>query len=136
MVRIDIEYKGDLRCQAEHEPSRQLLVTDAPKDNMGRGEAFSPTDLLATSLGTCVVTTMAIVARREGLELSGFCSSVEKVMVADPLRRVGELKVKLTMPAGLSDVQRKKLEAAAHACPVHKSLHPDTKVEFTFLYPA
>lgn len=135
MVRIDIEYKGDLRCQAEHEPSRQLLVTDAPKDNMGRGEAFSPTDLVATALGTCIATTMAIVARRDSLELAGFRVSVEKEMVSQPTRRIGALKVRLHMPSGLTDVQRRKLEAAAHACPVHKSLHPETRVETEFLYP-
>ena len=134
MVRIDIEYKGDLRCQAEHEPSRQILVTDAPKDNMGRGEAFSPTDLLATALGTCIATTMAIVARRDSLEMAGFKVSVEKEMASQPTRRIGRLIVNISMPHGLTDVQRRKLEAAAHACPVHKSLHPDTKVETEFLY--
>ncbi|MCA8973941.1 MAG: OsmC family protein [Planctomycetes bacterium] len=124
MVTITAAYQGDLCCKATHGPSDSNLSTDAPKDNEGLGRYFSPTDLVATALGTCILTTMAIVGRRHGLGLEGAGVEVEKHMNATP-RRIGRLPVKLTIPGNYTADQKKLLEAAARSCPVHKSLHPD-----------
>jgi putative redox protein len=136
-VEIDIEYQGDLHCAAKHVPSGNALVTDAPKDNGGRGEAFSPTDLVATALGTCMVTIMGLVAKRDGLDLKGTRIRVLKDMVADPVRRIGTLTVTVTLPKGraFSSTDRRKLDAAAKTCPVKQSLHPDVNVKVEFVYP-
>lgn len=136
-VDIDIVYTGSLHCEATHRPSGTKLVTDAPVDNGGKGEAFSPTDLCATSLGACLVTTMALVAQRHGIELAGTAVHVVKEMVADPRRRIGALKVTITFPAGLavSAEDRTLLEATARACPVEKSLGPGVEVPMEFRYP-
>jgi putative redox protein len=131
-VEIAITYDGSLRCKATHGPSGQTLQTDAPIDNMGRGEFFSPTDLVATALGTCMATTMAIVAQREGLELAGMTVRVTKEMAVQPTRRIGQLTTHISIPAKFTPEQKLKLEHAAHACPVHKSLHPDVKLPVTF----
>ena len=134
-VRIEVQYEGELHTSATHGPSGARLETDAPKDNEGRGESFSPTDLLATALGTCMLTVMGIYARRKGWDLAGARVSVDKDMVADPVRRVGHLAVRFDMPAGIPEEARKPLERAAHTCPVHQSLHPDVKVETAFTWP-
>ena len=131
-VEIAITYEGSLRCAAVHQPSGERLLTDAPVDNMGRGESFSPTDLVATALGTCMATTMAIVAQREGLELTGMRVKVLKEMIAQPSRRIGKLTTHITIPAKVTPAQKQKLENAAHACPVHKSMHPDVELPITF----
>jgi len=130
-VPIDITYEGQLHTTAVHGPSGAKIATDAPKDNMGKGEAFSPTDLLATALGTCIITTMAIVGQREGLTLGDATVHVEKEMTATGPRRVAKLAVVVNLKGQYTDVQRQKLTNAAHACPVHKSLHPDVQVELT-----
>lgn len=135
MVEIDIVYEGGLRTSARHGPSGRVLGTDAPKDNEGRGETFSPTDLLAAALGSCMLTVMGIVARRRGLALEGARVHVEKHMAADPVRRIGRLAVAFAMPKGLDAAARTVLENAAHTCPVHKSLHPDVQVSVRFDYP-
>ena len=132
MVEIDIQYQGELHTRAQHGPSSATLETDAPKDNEGKGESFSPTDLLATALGSCMMTVMGIVARRHEWPLEGASVRVEKHMVADPVRRVGRLDVSFDLPAGIPEKARPVLERAAHTCPVHKSLHPDTEVKTTF----
>lgn len=125
MVKITGEYRGDLHCLAIHGPSGEQLVTDAPKDNQGRGEAFSPTDLLATSYATCVATTMAIVARRQGVELNGLTFQVVKEMSADSPRRVTRLAMELWLPAIAKDHPiASLLQSTAAGCPVHRSLHP------------
>jgi putative redox protein len=134
MVEIRIEYEGDLHCRLEHGPSKSVIVTDAPVDNQGKGAAFSPTDLLAASLGSCVLTTMGIYARRKGIDLSGSRVRVQKEMVADPLRRVGRLVVEIILPESVVAAQRPILENVAHTCPVHKSLHPSVHVDVTFRY--
>jgi putative redox protein len=135
-VDIDIVYTGDLHCEATHRPSGSKLVTDAPVDNGGKGEAFSPTDLCATSLGSCLVTTMALVAVRHGIDLKGTAVHVVKEMVADPRRRIGALRTTITFPKGLalSADDRTRLEAAAHACPVKRSLAPEVDVPMEFVY--
>ena len=135
MVTVRIEYLGDLHCEAVHETSGMRLPTDAPKDNEGRGAAFSPTDLVAAALGTCMATIMGIVARRDSLDLQGMRVEVNKEMVADPARRIGRLDVTFRMPKGLSPEQRGKLERAAKSCPVHRSLSPETRVDARFEYP-
>jgi putative redox protein len=113
------------------------LTTDAPVDNGGKGAAFSPTDLVATALGTCMATVMGLVAQRNNLDIAGLQIQVIKEMTADPVRRIGSLKTRLTFPHGklLSDTDRSKLRAAALACPVKQSLHPDVETPVEFVYP-
>ena len=135
MTTIRIDYLGDLRCEAVHGPSGAKLRTDAPKDNEGKGEAFSPTDLLATATGACMATILGIVARRDGIDLRGMTIEVVKEMVADPARRVGRLGIVFAMPRALPEEQGTKLSRAAEACPVAKSLSPAVKVEVRFEYP-
>jgi putative redox protein len=138
-VEIDIVYEGQLRCAATHGPSHATLATDAPVDNHGKGESFSPTDLVATALGTCVMTIMGIVAERHQIDLTGTRIHVTKEMVQQPIRRIGRLPVTVTIPAGkaakVSAADRTKLETAARHCPVHQSLHPeiDSPIEFVWL---
>ena len=134
MVTIDIEYQGDLHCEAVHGPSGTRLATDAPKDNMGKGESFSPTDLVATALGTCMMTLMGIAARTLNVDLTGARVTVQKEMVTTPLRRIGKLGVKITVPASLTAEQKVKLERAALTCPVHKSLNPDVQLPVEFVW--
>ncbi|MGA2662568.1 MAG: OsmC family protein [Verrucomicrobiota bacterium] len=136
-VQIDIVYQGALRCGVTHGPSKQTLETDAPVDNGGKGAAFSPTDLVAAAMGTCMATIMGIVARRDQLDLEGLKIEVLKEMVADPVRRIGALQTRLIFPRGkrYSPADRAKLEAAARTCPVKQSLHPDVKVPVDFVYP-
>lgn len=132
MVEIKIAYEGDLHCKAVHGPSGATLQTDAPRDNMGKGESFSPTDLLATSLGACMMTIMGIAARKHGVDLSGATVNVQKEMITTPVRRVGKLTVNIVIPVDIGPELRIALENAAHACPVHRSLHPDVQTPITF----
>ena len=134
---INIAYEGGLHCSAVHGPSRQSLTTDAPVDNGGKGATFSPTDLVATAMGTCMVTIMGLVAQRNNLNIHGLQVQVLKEMTADPVRRIGSLKTRLVFPRGklLAAADRAKLEAAAKACPVKQSLHPDVKTPVEFVYP-
>lgn len=134
MVVIEMAYNGALSCAAVHGPSGTALVTDAPADNQGRGASFSPTDLVATALGTCILTTMAIVAERHGIELKGAKARVEKLMSSAPPRRIASLAVTLTLPITPSDADRARLEHAAHSCPVHQSLHPDVAQPISFVW--
>jgi putative redox protein len=133
-VTIDVEYVGDLHCEATHGPSGIRLVTDAPVDNGGKGEAFSPTDLTATGLGTCLITIMGIAANRHGWDLSGTRVRVVKEMTAVPIRRIGALTATISVPAGrvTEACDRLLLERAADTCPVRQSLHPDVKVTMVF----
>jgi uncharacterized OsmC-like protein len=132
----EIIYTGNLRTQVKHVQSGTIIATDAPKDNQGEGAAFSPTDLLATSLATCILTTMAIVAKRDSTSrnIDGTKAEVVKLMEANP-RRVGEVHVKITFPKSYEEKERRILENAAHTCPVAKSLHPDLKQVLEFIYP-
>ncbi|MCC6761610.1 MAG: OsmC family protein [Chitinophagaceae bacterium] len=119
-------YNGALRCTAVHNQSGSGLETDAPTDNRGKGERFSPTDLTATSLGLCLITTMAIKATDMGIELEGATVDVQKHMSKEPPRRIVKIEVWVKLPAlDLSDKDRQILEAAGNACPVARSLHPD-----------
>jgi len=132
----EVIYLGELRTEAVHLQSGNKLITDAPKDNYGKGEAFSPTDLTATSLACCMLSIMGIVSRKEGLtQADGARATVLKVMYSEP-RRIGEVHVEVFMPAkGFSDKEKKMYENAAYTCPVAKSLHPDIKqvIKFTYL---
>jgi putative redox protein len=130
MVTITAKYEGDLCCTAVHGPSSATLSTDAPKDNEGLGRYVSPPDLVATALATCILTTMGIVARRHGIELKGARAKVEKHMQSSP-RRIARLPVELHVAGAFTAEQKKLLEATAHACPVHKSLHPDIDAPIT-----
>lgn len=132
MVEIDIVYKGELRCLATHQPSSTVLTTDAPKDNHGKGEGFSPTDLVATALGTCILTMMGIAAQSMQIDLSGTKVVVRKEMAAKPIRRIGTLAVTIDVPIALGEAQRQKLIHAAMTCPVHKSMHPDIEMPIDF----
>ena len=130
-----IKYKGDLRTEAVHLSSGDCIITDAPKDNMGKGAAFSPTDLMATSLGCCAVTIMGITANKQGIKIGEIDMTIEKHMASDP-RRVKKVVVKMRISdsGNLTDSQKKVLENAALTCPVSKSLHPDLEQDFRFEY--
>jgi uncharacterized OsmC-like protein len=138
MVKITGEYQGELHCVAVHGPSGQTLATDAPKDNLGRGEAFSPTDLLATSFATCVVTTIAIVVKKQGLDvdLTGIKFSVTKEMSADAPRRVVRLATELWLPMRKMPDLAALVEKAAANCPVHHTLHPSVEKPITLHWAA
>ena len=134
MVAIQLEYQGDLHSKAVHGPSGTELFTDAPKDNQGRGESFSPTDLTATSLGTCILTTMGIMARTLNLDMAGASAVVEKEMTSEGPRKIRRLTVRVKMLKALGEKDQLKLERAAHTCPVSRSLHPDVEqvIEFSW----
>lgn len=134
MVKIEIAYRGQLRCEATHAPSKCQILTDAPVDNHGKGESFSPTDLVATALGTCILTIMAIFAERNSVDLQGTSVTVEKHMSTNPPRRIARLPVTVELSSSLEAAMREKLEVAAHNCPVHKSLHPDIDAPIEFNY--
>lgn len=134
MVPIDTDYLGDLRCEAEHRPSGVTLTTDAPEDNRGEGRSFSPTDLVATALGTCIATILGIQAEQHGLDLEGIEISVEKEMASNP-RRIASLRTEVTMPTALDSSLRERLERAARHCPVDESIHPDIDAPIVFHWP-
>ena len=135
MTLMRVKYLGDLRTEAEHVQSKSKLITDAPTDNNGKGEAFSPTDLLATSLATCMITTMGILVAKEGrkIDLVGLHAEVEKTMSPAP-RKVAEVKIAITLSnaAGLSNDDKEFLKKAAHNCPVALSLNPAVKQTVSF----
>ena len=135
MITSTVKYLGELRTEAIHVKSGNKLITDAPTDNHGKGEAFSPTDLTATSLACCMISVMGIVAMKEGItKTDGATAEVTKVMQADP-RRISEIHITLTFPKNnYSDKEKKMYEHAAYTCPVAKSLHPDLKQIITFIW--
>lgn len=129
-----IEYLGELRTQATHLLSGQQIITDAPPDNQGRGEAFSPTDLCATSLGCCMMTIMGIAARTHDIDMTGANAEITKIMAADP-RRIARIEVKIQMPAReYSAKQKAILENAAKGCPVSRSLNANLEEVVTILW--
>jgi putative redox protein len=132
MVQIDAIYQGKLRCKATHAESGTTLLTDAPKDNEGNGESFSPTDLVATAVGTCMLTTMGIVARKHDIDFTGAMVRVRKQMTSAPPRRIAMLTIEITGPDTISEPNRLLLEKAAIGCPVSKSLHPDVQTGIVF----
>jgi uncharacterized OsmC-like protein len=128
-----IIYKGNLRTSATHIQSGTVIETDAPTDNQGKGERFSPTDLVAVALGTCMITTMGIKARTMDIQLDGTRVEVTKVMVSDP-RRIGKIVAHLFFPPGLNldDKTKVILENTARTCPVERTLHPDVELDMQF----
>ncbi len=129
-----VEYQGALRTAAVHIKSNNTLITDAPTDNQGKGEAFSPTDLVATALASCMLTIMGIKAKAMEIDLEGTKAEVIKIMATDP-RRIDEVKIAIQLNQQFDKKIRKILEKAALTCPVAKSLHPDLKQTITFDYP-
>ena len=136
MVDIDVSYEGELRCTAEHGPSSATLTTDAPVDNHGRGQSFSPTDLVATGLGTCMATLMGIVANKNGWNVDGTKLQVKKHMTSEGPRRIAKLDVAVSVPpdraAALDEAARERLEHAANTCPVRLSIEPAIEVPVAF----
>jgi len=132
-VEITGRYTGKLKTEMTHGPSGVVLCTAAPVDNQGDGSSFSPTDLVAAALASCMVTTLAIVAERDGVDLSGVNFRVEKHMAGEP-RRIARLPVEIHLPASLPPAEREKLERAAHTCPVHRSLQVDIEKDVRFVY--
>ena len=132
MVQIDIAYQGNLRCQAVHAESGATVLTDAPKDNQGNGESFSPTDLVATALGTCMLTIMGIVAKRANIDLARATVRVQKEMASTPVRRIARLTAEIHVPASVPVEMSPQLERAALGCPVFKSVHPDIEIPVVF----
>mgnify|MGYP001550240410 CR=1 FL=1 len=135
MVTITAEYLGDLHCRAVHQPSGAVLETDAPKDNHGRGEAFSPTDLCATALLTCMATVMGLQARALGYDLAGLKMEVRKDMTSSPPRRIAALEVLFHFPRPADTAMRERLRQAAEGCPVHHSLSHDVAIRTTYHWP-
>lgn len=136
-AQIDLTYSGNLRCTARHISTGQGLATDASQSGGGLGEHFSPTDLVVVGMGTCILTTLAIVAQRHQLDLSGMSACMEKEMVTTPVRRIGSIGMTITLPLGLrlSAADRDRLENAARQCPVKQSLHPEVDVRVEFVFP-
>jgi putative redox protein len=130
MVKVTVEYEGDLHCSAKHGPSGATLATDAPVDNQGKGESFSPTDLVGTALGSCMATVMGIYAKQKSIDLQGMRVEVTKEMTQAPPRKIARLSTDIWMPAGLA--RNPALEQAALTCPVHRSLHPDVEKPVNF----
>ena len=133
MSTSKIIYKNNLRTEAQHIASGQKIITDAPLDNNGKGEAFSPTDLVATALASCMITIMAIAAEKNGINLLETSASVKKIMGTNP-RTISDIVIEIKISKDIALKDRKRLEKAALACPVHKSLHPDMNKEITFSY--
>ena len=133
MATIETIYLGDLRTEITHVQSGNKVITDAPTDNNGKGEYISPTDMVAAALGSCMMTLMAIAARRLEIELKGTRIEIQKVMAADP-RRIAEIRLDFYFPGEYSEKDRKILERAAETCPVGKSLHPDLKQVVNYHY--
>ena len=133
-VNISCEYLGDLHVRAVHGPSGHVIVTDAPVDNQGKGEGFSPTDLAATAMATCFLTILGIHARNTGLDLRGARASVAKHMTTTPPRRIAKLEATIHMPAGIAEDLRDRLIRAANACPVKQSLHPDVEIALVWIW--
>ncbi len=126
MATIETTYLGGLRTEATHVQSGTKILTDAPTDNQGKGEAFSPTDLLAESLAGCMLTTMGIVAKANNIDIDNTHCSVTKIMAANP-RRVSEIVINLKFPKEYTEEEKKLLEKTCYNCPVFLSLHPDLK---------
>ncbi|MCD7982818.1 MAG: OsmC family protein [Desulfovibrio sp.] len=132
MATISAKYLGDLRVECTHTQSGTKIITDAPVDNHGKGQAFSPTDLCATALGACAMTIIGLYAQNHGVDVTGAEMAITKSMSADP-RRIGKVEVIFTMPdRPYSEKEKIVMERAAHTCPVHLSLHPDVEQVFTF----
>jgi len=134
VVHVDVDYQGKLRCEAVHQPSGTALHTDEPVDNHGLGESFSPTDLVATALASCMATIMGIVADRNEVDLTGLKVGVDKSMSTSPPRRISQLAIQIEMPIPEDHPKAEMLKNGALACPVHKSLHPEVEVPIKWIW--
>jgi len=132
MVEIEINYDGELRCSAKHSLSGAIIETDAPIDNHGRGEAFSPTDLCASSLGVCMLTILGIVAKDHEVDIGDVRGRVIKEMSSDLPRRIAKITIEIKVPLPADHPKRELIEQAAMSCPVHFSLHPDIQKEVSW----
>ena len=135
MAQTEITYEGGLQCSAVHGQSGRKIQTDVPVDSGGKGSSFSPTDLVAAALGTCMATTMGKTALPDKIDLSGMNISVEKEMTAEGIRRIARLTIRVDMPAGLDASQRAMLEQSIRSCPVRESLRPEIEIAVRFVYP-
>ena len=133
MSTMQVKYLGKLRCESTHTQSKSQIFTDAPKDNHGKGETFSPTDLLCTSLATCMITIIGITAKNKNILLNSAEAEIEKIMVSGP-RRIGEIKVKLLVKGKFSEAGKAALQKAAINCPVALSIHPDVTQSVSFQF--
>ncbi|MFH1052225.1 MAG: OsmC family protein [bacterium] len=133
-VQIDVEYLGDLHCKAIHGPSGNEIVTDAPLDNQGKGEYFSPTDLAATAIGVCIPTIMGIKARQNNIDIAGLKVTVNKEMMNEPYRRIKKLKLNFVFPKKLNDKDFQIMKNVIKTCPVTRSLHPDIEIETNYSF--
>lgn len=133
-VKIDIEYLGELHCKAVHGPSGNIIFTDAPVDNQGKGEYFSPTDLAATAIGVCIPTIMGIKARQNNIDIVGLKVSVTKEMMNEPYRRIKKLKLDFIFPKRLNDKDFQIMKNVIKTCPVTRSLHPDIEIEANYQF--
>jgi putative redox protein len=131
MSETIVHYEGALRCSAEHHESGVVVVTNAPRENHGNGASFSPSDLLSVSLGSCILTTIGILARSMEIDITGATAKVEKVMANAP-RRIARISVHVHVPADLAENQKLRLEAAAHGCPVHNILNVEAPISFAW----
>ncbi|MBX9851099.1 MAG: OsmC family protein [Cytophagaceae bacterium] len=133
MAQIKVKYLGELRTEAEHLKSQKKFITDAPTDNNGKGEAFSPTDTVCAALASCMITIMGIVAQRENIDIKGLSADITKLMSQSP-RKIAEIQINFTMPSEvkLTDKQKEVLKRSAHTCPVALSLDPSVKQTVTF----
>ena len=136
MVTVSIDYEGELRCMVRHGPSVTTLQTDAPVDNNGKGESFSPTDLCASALGSCIATIIGMQMQVLGIDLKGMRIEVRKEMSNDLPRRIVALETEIWLPLTLSTTNMKKVESAAQNCPVRHSLHPEIQKPITFHWKA
>lgn len=136
MVHMTIDYTGELRCRATHGPSGSQIETDAPADNHGKAERFSPTDLVGAALASCIATTLGIVALRKGWDLRSLRVEVDKEMTTSPPRKIARLPVQVWMPKSMSPEDRQLVENTARSCPVHRSLSPEVDAPITVNWPA
>lgn len=134
MATVSAKYLGDLRMECVHNQSGTKIITDAPSDNQGKGESFSPTDLCATALGACAMTIIGIYGKNHGVDVTGTEVEITKTMSASP-RRIGKIEVVFKMPAkSYSEKEKASIERSAYSCPVHLTLHPDVEQVFTFIW--
>ena len=134
MSEFKISYKGELRTEIEHLDSSKKIVTDAPKDNQGLGRTFSPTDLVASSLASCMITIIAIAKRTHKLQIDQMNAQATKIMSDSFPRRISTIKLNLNISGELDKKSKTIIERSAHTCPVHNSLHPDIDIQLTFTY--
>lgn len=134
MIKIYIDYLGDLHCEVKHGPSGQTFLTDAPVDNQGKGEFISPTDLAAASIGSCVLTIMGIAAKNNNINLEGASVVVTKEMMTEPIRRIRRLTLDFTFKHRFTDKEFAIISNVPKTCPVTRSLHPDIEVVTNYFF--